>query len=309
METNCTDDYHSDGNIVVEQTSLNPKIFVTATVSTVQSNALPIDLTFYKKNDHNYALLEKHDVMKQLKLDGPHFRICNSGLINKITLLDFPPGQYILSLCGVNCATARYNKTDHLYEFDLTKDNSVLNAFKNSSIEIDEPILHNRYDYLNFDQIDTIRIISPQSLHLETKQTIRLHGFFSHDGHWNQIDEDADIYLHPYNTYRLNISHPTESLDIATNKSGGLIILQINGNELCRFESQTEMRRIKFNNPHQLFNGRQSDYLCEEINKNVINMSKINHCVIIALNCQITEIYQNCYNIYNYPDRTKIFAN
>jgi len=304
METCRTIDDQSQKNIVVEKTSNIPKFSVVSMVSTDLSNSLPLDMTFYKKDEKNYAILEKHDVMNRFHLDS-HLRITMGGLVNKITLLDFPIGQYTLSLNGQNCATARYNKETNYYEFDLTRENSMLSILKKCAISGNEPKLDNRSDYINLYRIDNVSIIIPRSVQLNDRQTICLHGFFDHVEKW--VETSHKLTLYPHNTYNLCISQPTESIDIKADRVDGTIILRVAGIELCTFKSNTNLMRIKFSNPDQLFNGKQNEYLSEEINRNVINMSRIDNVSIVAHDCKITEIYQNCYGIYSYPERSQIF--
>src|SRR5437868_6678302 len=109
METCCAIDDQSLLDVVVEETSTIPEFFVTSLVSTDFSHTVPLNLTFYKKDENSYAVLERHKITSILNLYS-HLKVTTGGLINKITLLDFPHGQYTLSLNGHNCATAKYNK-------------------------------------------------------------------------------------------------------------------------------------------------------------------------------------------------------
>ena len=343
MENSCTNDDQSKTNVVVGETpticphlvtslsstdTLNPcfsnnknesneithqitglnfphQMELLVNSSTCLSNSLPIDLTFYKKNENNYAVLERHNVTDSLKLIVP-VRIPSEGLINKITLQDFPfPGQYTLSINGQNCATATYNGEIKMYEFDLTKSNKMLNIFKELASSQIEPKLDNRSDYLNLYRIDQLRIIVPHNLQLNNKHQISMHGYFRQCGQWSQLSKE--LILYPYDTYRLFIKHPTESLDIEVDQPGGTIILKLDGYEVHKLIPDKQMIRMKFNDRLPFYCGKENAYLSEEINNNTINASRIGDIFLIALGCKITQIHQNYYQVYDYPSRTKRF--
>jgi hypothetical protein len=305
MKTGQIIDDLSFENLVVDESSIIPSCLVTSIISTDLSNSLPINQTFYQKDKNHYAILENH---KQLWSNGLHLHLSQEGLINKITLIDFPLSQYILQLNGHNSATAIYNSENGHFEFDFTKSMSkTLDDFNSITRSSDEPNIKNRQQYVNFDRIDQIRIIIPKGLQLNQKHTYSFHGFFKVKDQW--IECDKEFVLYPYNTHSLFFNHVTESIDLKVNKNDGTIIVYVNHTELCRFKTTTNLTRITFANPNQILKGRQNQYLSDEINQKSLNMSRVYKFDVVVLDCQLLDVRQNFYAIYNYPERMRMFDN
>lgn len=305
-------------------TSKNSSLPLSLSVSTNFENTVPIDLAFYKQSMgkpnyqekdilETYAILESNDVTSHLSTNQ-HITIVSDALINKITLLDFSIGHYTLSLNGQNVSTARLNFTTQRFEFDLNlKPSQTLDHYKEVSVCLFEPVIENRKDYLNLGRIDKINIFGSKNLKLNKYHTIRLHGYFLIDDKW--IETNKDITVYPHDTHTLNIYQPTESLDISI-EGNGAIFMKINGhsygdlllhqNHLQKNQNQL---RIKFKNSQRILEGEQNRFLSDEINKNVINMSRIHDVTFITLNCKIINITQHCYGIYTYPERRRVFCN
>ena len=323
MNSSC--DAHDIGNktIVVTETSNGFGLPISLTVSTELTNTLPISMSFCQKKidqplkefantTDTYAVLVKDDVTNKLTQNN-RINIVSNGLINKISLLDFPIGQYILSINGQNCATAKYDNNNNCYIFDLANNTSnILNIYKEVAVAANEPKIDNRQDYLNLSRIDVAQIITPSNLKLKNMHTIKLHGYFNKNditdplnNIWSETTQIIKIY--PDVTYRLNLNHPTESIDIKTDSDIGTIILQIDDTHYS-FSSSSKMQRIKFNNPQKLYFGEQNNHLTEEINENVINLSRVNNLLLCLLDCKLAHIYQNYYDIYTYPQRERLFT-
>lgn len=237
------------------------------------------------------------------------------GYINKILLLDFPKTcNYKLVLNGQDITIANYNNDIAMYQFtfDKNKDGAFIcnniPCFEFSQntvgtfVDIDDKI------YLNFDKIDSSKIILIPKIKLRNKHHIRLSGKFKQNNVWIEGFYDTVIYA-PYNNLSVFINNPTDSLDIKSNSDHGNIILLMNGYKYGTFKSSTKMMRIKFYDENLQTIGRQNEYLSDEINKTTINMSKIDSLRLIQSNCKIIELYQNYYNIYNRVDDTLVFSN
>ena len=82
----------------------------------------------------------------------------------------------------------------------------------------------------------------------------------------------------------------------------------VNGIECYTFKSSTKLTRIKFYDDNLETTGAQNKFLPEEINKKTINFSEIHSFYLVTLNCNIIELHQNYYEIYNEFDDTIIFT-
>jgi hypothetical protein len=309
-------------NVAVEtpvKTSSNPRALCSfVTQCCYSNNTLPIDLSFYKKDDEHYALLET----KEVDIGKPlsYLRLICDGLIDHIFLDDFPLGQYTLEISGCNCATSRFNRQKGCNEFNFTQKRSdmldqmiSLNRSENES----KTTIISRENYVNFKRHDSIRIHYPSSLVLKDTVTLSLHGYFPTVVQSKEYVEDTETRtMYPHDTYYLNINHPTDSLDIfvSSNTGTGMIILEVNGYEVTRSNcyplsnSSNLGVRIKFQNPYGYLMGAENTYLSDEINRQTLNMSRVNSLALICLNCRPVKIIQSLYNIYHYPSRTKVFC-
>jgi hypothetical protein len=274
-------------------------------ISISLSDSLPMDLTYCNGTDNIYSVLERHNAMNDLCTPRrDRIGLPFGGIINKISLLDFPQGNYVLWLNGRECVTAKYSEQTKLLEFDLSEKNPITERYSVTSLSNGESELINHGNYVNFDMIDVAKLYCENDLKLNDKHTICFHGYFNHNNKWTKSDHIFNIY--PFSTYGVLSNYPTESFEIRTNKSGGTIILRLNGVELPMIKSTSELLKIKFNNPFRLFEMQASKYLSEEINKNVINFTGVDHIDIILIDCEIVELYQNYYSRYSYPERVKL---
>ena len=277
---------------VVEQTSNSSDNFISLTSLTNRSNTLPIELTFIH-NENSYAILKKINITENIK-PIPFIKLTSTGLIKQILLTDFPIGQYTLSLNGCNCATAKHNK----FDFSGKKSDILIEL-----ISVTQP----KYDYLlDFDRFDDKRIIISKNTKLNSKHLIQINERVINND--EIIDSIKNITVYPYNTYQLMvIKYPTESIEIRADNNDGTIIIKFDDIEFANFKSSENLIRINFCNPDKLYMGTMNSYLNEEINTNTINMGRVSNVTMIVLGCKIIEMYQICYKIYSYPNRTEIF--
>lgn len=301
-------------NLVVENTSISFTKPLSFSVST-NYDTLDINNSFYVcKTDFSadfgdqkvtgiYTVMESKDITDSLVKQNK-ISICSSGIVNKIVLVDFPIGQYTLSLNGFNVATAKLN-TGGQYEFDFQdrKKSQILEMMIEVAKGL-EPEIPNRQNYLNLGRIDQINIHKSKDCTLSKKHTIQLYGYFLVDDQW--INTVKEIAIYPHDTYHLLSNHVIESFDLTIEGNGNVSLL-IDGDSYLSFQTQTGKYRIRVHNPHKLFHGRQNKYLSDEINQNVINMATFDHLHFIVDGCQIVQMRQNYYQTYFYPQRIPLF--
>lgn len=278
--------------VVVHTTSTS-----SAPVCSVET--IPMDLSYYRCDDHTYALLEPQQVCFHKVEHCLNIHV--SGLINRITLDDFPMGQYTLSIDGINCATARFNPKEGCCEFNFTGQQSpalqgLIAKQIQSSTDPDSVI--NRSQYIQ----GNCRIFY-SSIELNTKHTMTLY----------KRDGPQHLNFYPYDTYTIKLSHPTETIDVSVNNTAGQIMLLLNGQEMGIYgRTGNEMDgqiRIRCHNPQHLFEGNQNKHLPDLINRNTINMSFVDQIDLVVIGCQILSVSANSYNIYYYPSRVRLYAN
>ncbi len=302
---NCCNIDQKKEQISTTETNVVSKFLLASINENDLSNILPLNLVFFQNSKNIYSILEKNDVTSFLK-SFPYIKLDIEGLIHKIVLLDFPCSNYILSLNSTNYCSSVYNIEQQTHEFNLEKGNSIFGTLKEISIGHNEPNLMKRNDYLNFNRISRSEIIFPKDLKIGEKYNICIYGFFYEIDKWVYCSKNMVVY--PNNTHYLYINEPTESLDLKI-EGNGSIRFNFNTGDEFDFDTVTGTTKIKFVNPFRLFEGIQNQYLSDEINKNVINMSNFEYLSITTINCNILQIYQNHYRCYNYPERRKLFSN
>lgn len=270
---------------------------------------IPLDDCFIKHSPNTYSVLLSKDVTKHLKIRNGVF-IETNGVVNKIELVDVDPGQYILSLNNINCATAKYNDTTKMYEFDFSKPKSkmlqtYINILKTNDCKFDDG-----NDYLPFARIDTAKI---NGLKCKYGQIIRYHGWFPTNVEcttWNNDIHEQIIYGCPYYYYTLNLKNVTESLEIyfSNEKNDSKhFIIYMDGKKYIDNPFNDNCVTLFFKNNTDFYNGIQNKYLNENINKMTLNLTRVGSIKIVA-NCKIRKVVQNFYETYDYPNRVKLFV-
>jgi len=296
----------------------------------------------YKKQGRSYEeYLNFHNISLTPSMNGSKGRhslnLNLSGLIDRIELLDFPYGQYTLSLNHHSVATAKYDKVTKLLIFDFTDEenrscelNTFIECFKGDR----EPTITNRQNYLNFGRIDVAEILYSNNVQpLRDIHYINIHGHFGDNGTY--IEKNQKIVVSPQ-TYILNTRSIVESFDIETDQAGSVIV-KINEADIEMFTIPSYQLRVKFNNPKKLYNkvpissltahndenstkipikdsaidylnnawGNVNHLLSEEININTVNLHG-STLSFIPIGCHIRNVRLHRYVIYKYPERVPI---
>lgn len=308
-ETNSSCESFSD--IVYNLSSMYSKNAPVHSLST-----LPIAETMYIHSETDYALLERYDLHNVItKLPPKTIKFYTNVLCKKITLLNFPCGQYMLNLNGENCATARCENVTNSnidYSFDFSQEQSkTLQKWINCAIDPTEPIIENREHYLNLSRIDGIRINSSTPFQDGVPYRIKLEGYSKIENmKWETTIGEKIIEIYP-NSYQMNMNHPTDCIDFSLNKINILdnaqMMIRIDGEMYAHYtfnESNANIRIKCKNLPNKTFQkGAQNWLLSENINQNTINFSRINNVELILVNCTFSSVYQYRYMCYAYPAR------
>lgn len=267
-------------------------------------------------NCESYAVLESRDVTKMCNnASGLQF-MCD-GLINRLNLIDFPISQYTLSFNGQNVSTATINSSGLSFDIakNLKRTNSMMEILGAVLYSKDEPNISNRNEYFNMSRLDRIKINTCNNLTFELNEKLQIEaiGYFYENGNWSDLKSKIiNVYPNPKNNMTLNLNHPTDSLDLHV-KGRGTITFFINGEEykqitIDKTNEFFPFHRIKLNDPDLIYIGKQNEHLSDEINKNTLNLSRIDGVTLVVIECEVTRIHQHFFNIYSYPERIQMFS-
>ena len=247
MTTPANDDPREQLSAIVKTVD-SLGLLSSSTITDDYSNTVSIGMSSYQKDEHTYALLErtvipfdeshkpvrfvengltytkKNDKLDVLDYGGLVLRkpdnkihLVSNDLINYIELVDFPYGQYTLSLNGRNVATAKYNKVTKQHVFDFTNPENrsdELNIWIDIAKGSVEPVIQDRECYINFGRIDTVEIICT-NLHSNFKfndvHRLRLHGYILSGEKF--VEKCREVLCFPNKTYRIVPHGIIESID------------------------------------------------------------------------------------------------
>ena len=282
-----------------------------------ENTTIPLEHTFYSKNSDSYGILEniryqsgccKH--VENLE-NRSHIKISRqSGIISKIILDDFPVAECTLVINGHDSGLSTI--INGIQQFDFSTPPPILSIWldmskRNRDLPNTEEFNLNKENFLNLSAIDSLAIMIPAGVKLNKKHTIKLCGYFlDKNGQWYQDESTYDYYY--YDTYRIHMNNPTDSLTFLTNNNAGELVIRLNGEDCYKYEIKDKKFRIKFNDLMLKHQGLANEYLSEYINKNTLNFSKINIMEIIMFDNTIENIFQHYYEIHNFPEREQIYT-
>lgn len=174
------------------QTSLGPEDIFKAHV--LQGPDEPPNMKLYTILERSTITTEPRD--RTLT----HYDIkSQSGLIRKIHLVDFPPGQYFLQIHFMNAATAKLENGQYTFHIDAeNRSNTLENYVKMACFPNDRDSVPDRDKYINIGRIDHIRILSPQPFEKEMK--LRFEGLFlDKNDNWVYSDK-VEYTIYPNET-------------------------------------------------------------------------------------------------------------
>lgn len=291
------------------------------------NNTVSIDKTFYQKDDKHYAILCHEDVTKYCYPNTGFTHLELYGFISRIELHNFPNTQHILQFNCKNVATSIYDK-DGIYYFDIPacieKNSKFLESLEDLTRKSLESINGSNYfndpnvqklingpegkDYVNTFYIGNgINIIVPKSTQFEynKKMEIVYYKYVMENEKWIEIQKVIDIYPHVDNTLLLGLNNPTESIDIKVSGKGK-VYLYLNSEKCIDMDVDNNLYRLKMDMFYCI--ETHNKYLSDEINRETMNLSRIDSIKMVTIDCKIINMYQNFYKIYHYPSRQLAFT-
>jgi hypothetical protein len=280
---------------------------------------LPLELTYYSSDPNHYALLESKETSIR-QYNGPPTRIHLplNGLSRKITLNDFPFGQYTLQINGTNVASAKFDKNEGCLAFDFSKPSAMLELYIDRSKADNEPFIGSldRKKYLNFSRIDSVIIILPKDIIFNHQHQLAIFGYdkSNEDDGLKWIHDQRVLDVYPSSTYHLHLNFPTDYITVRAISVSrdpaypSMVKLRINGRDQGSYPFIDLECQIKLSDKDYKYQGGANKYLSPVINRNTLNFSRVNDVALIAFNCQLDTLYQHYYNIYTYPSRKLVFT-
>jgi hypothetical protein len=216
-------------------------------------------------------------------------------------LLDFPSAKYELQ---IDCHSLEKNVIKD-------KDNNVLGYDFKSPINLSECYL--------------VNLLVPSTATLNRKHKIEFHAKrgknYNKSSHNVQKCEKFYYDIYPYDTYHVGLEGPTESLLIKVKPSdtnlldkyyynnAQEILIRLDGENYGKYLVDVGNNEclVKFTDPTGKYKNAQNGYLSEDYNNNSLNLSKVDSCEIITINCELLHAYQNVYSIYNFPEMVPLF--
>lgn len=231
--------------------------------------------------DGFYTVLE-HSLPNEMIFDGTNrYKINMDGLISKITLNGFPnTGSYILRGCGNNLTTAKYINGELVFDFNKNRSNMLSNII-DVVIGKNEEGVQNRDKYLRTGRLNDLEILA--TIPLIKNYTITMEGLFYLNNEWKHGIKEYIIYP---KEKQLNLEHLVKEMDFYGNDEFKLC-LRINDNLYGPFNSKQHdifknYIKIKFDGWNDVIVGIQNEYVCENINKKVINCSRLNNISVVS---------------------------
>ena len=288
-----------------------PEVFAETTRRSVEPSSVtvPLEWSLYSRDPTSYAVLETHDVTATMTTDRNSLRIVGGGLVRRILLRDFPLGQYTLSLNNQNCATARFDPEsgDQVFDF-VARRSEMLTTIIGVARAEDEPVIEGRDHYCNLSRVDSAKVLLPRDSPLNGAgpRVIGLEGYFLEGSVWRAGTRDLVVF--PGDTHQPGLNHPTVSLAVVTDDPQGTIAVRVDGITVPVYELGPTIHVARFRDPSGLYRGAQNRFLSDEINRETINMSRVNDVEVITSGCRIHSLHQHRYQVYRYPERFPIFS-
>ena len=290
---------------VVAETIINQPQFCSCEFQEgLGTNTVPLEQTFQKIDDTHYVVLEK----ESFKFDKPHsnIEIVSYGCIDHIYLDGFPHAQYTLQINGHNCATSGFDTERNCYEFDLvTKPSRMLQSMifcSHSTMNGSDDAMP---DFLNCLHVDRLEVIYPKGTPLSYKHKITLHGYFNGKLGYETIE------VYPRNTFNLNLNNPTDFIQLRFSQFSPSYFIRLLINGIPHLETHVERDeqcRIKFHNPDMILMGIQNNVLPDTINRETLNLSRVDHLQLVVIGTPGLKVDQFYYMAYRYPSRTQMWC-
>lgn len=246
-----------------------------------------IDINYYD-NEDTYSLLETHDVTG-ICSKSRNINLVIKSQFKKITIHDFPDFHCSLFINGTSVATINDGIIDIGKYFN--KSSSILYNYMKRT--------NSKHGYLDGSQIDNMQLSVPKMF------------AFPENSHYRVIidtDEGEETHkIYPENTYCLNLSNITDSIDVQVQGTKGEAILYIDDKIVGSQNTDFGIVRFKLRNLEDDYLGFQNRYLSEEINNNTINLSKVKSVRLVLLHCTLKSVKQNMFSTYKKHTRQKLF--
>ena len=265
---------------------------------------------FYTDKQSYYSILTNSDYVIEFNLTKQYQIYQTNSLITKIILDDFPiDQQYIMCANGSNLATAKIINNKLTFNIDSEKRSNILSTFVNLAKSSNEKDIDEREKYLNIGRLDDFGFLTNKKL--ENRYNVKLTGLYFNDNKW--VTDTKNYVIFPYE-YKLNFLIGLTKELYFYSDTAFEIGLRIDGVFYGPFLSKKIQNCFKnyikfnFDGWNNIINGKQNEYVSDEINRRSINMCKVNNMSVVLLTgSKNLNLYHYVYKMYDMEYCSKIF--
>lgn len=267
------------------------------------TSTLTQDDNYYKYSEDIYVAktFQKESFNKTIPIHIPYGLLCT-----KIVLIDCPYGQYNLTSGGYTVTSNNINYEDKTQAFNFEKRTKALERIT-ELINIPANIgnidnfgsIWNTVNVIKYDI--SLRLAVPRNIVLPNELKIKFVGYDATTKESLKIEQ----IIYPNSTYDVNTCGPTCMFNVICDNVNENSEVIITIPDLALSFSSKEFIignhcNIAIFDPMQRAFGQQNKYLSDRMNKNSINLGRIeNPVVIICKNCTIKELNSVKYTVYN----------
>jgi len=265
---------------------------------------------FYTDKKSYYSILTNIIYIIEFNFTKQYKIYLTNCLISKIILDDFPiTQQYIMCANGSNLATANLINNKPTFNIDSKKRSNMLSTFVNLAKSPNENDIDDRDKYLNIGQLVNFGFLTNKKL--GDIYNIKLTGLYFNDNKW--IKDTKNYLIFPYEHDLGRLIGLTKELYFYSDNAFE-IGLRIEGIFYGPFFSKKTQNRFKnyikfnFDGWNDIVNGKQNEYVSDEINRKSINLCKLNNFSVIQIaGSQKINLYHYVYKTYDINYCSKIF--
>lgn len=187
---------------VSKESIIQPHCFNTFILANPNNeiNMNPIELSYYQDD----SIVQKHYIQPTKCKEIP---LISSGLVDKITLVNFPKGKYNLSIGGHNVGTSVYNINTQDHEFDFRKHRSNEFNVINNKIISNGTMIRDRKYYMDLSNINKAIIyqVDGDQITIGKLQEIHYHGYFTDLSTHKLVEKTEKFVTNSDGVYPLNL--------------------------------------------------------------------------------------------------------
>jgi hypothetical protein len=257
-----------------------------------------------------YSILTKFDYVVEFNLTKQYKIHQTNCLISKIILDDFPiTQQYTMCGNGIDFATAQLINNKPTFNIDSKKRSTILSTFINLATSPNEHDIDERDKYLNIGRLVNFGFLTNENL--ENRYNVKLTGLFFYANKWIKNTENYVIF--PYENdlnFLIGLTkelyfYSDDAFEIGLRIEGVFYGPFLSNKIQNSFENYIKFTFDGWNN---IVNGKQNEYVSDEINRKSVNLCKLNNISVILIDgSKKLNLYHYSYKMYDMEYCSKMF--